>query len=89
MPAVPYELPPAGVIECPFIVTWQSDPGADVISGFVQTSFGRAAATSAPVAYNFADCGSSSGDGEKVATCSVVEHAACVSVTDGSYIVNK
>lgn len=89
MPEAPYELQPAGVIECPFVLTWEAAPAADVVSGFVQTSFGRATATSVPVSYDFENCGSGTGDGEKVATCSVTENAACVSVTDGSYIVNK
>lgn len=95
MPASPYVLPPNGVFECPFVITYDSDPGADAVTGYVQTAFGNAAAATPPVAYDFSSCGagssSSSADGSTAAAaaCRVEERAACVSVTDGSYIINK
>lgn len=95
MPAVGYTLQPAAVIECSFAVTWDSLPAGDVISGYVETSFGRAAATTAPIAYSFDNCGgsstgsSSNTGGAAPAVCVLQEVAACVSVTDGSYIINK
>lgn len=92
MPAAPFELQPAALIECPFTVTWDSNPGADSVSGYVQTAFGRATAATAPVTYDFSACagggGGGGGDGS-AAACTVQELGACVSVTDGSYIVNK
>lgn len=97
MPAAPFQLQPFDVIECPFTLSWDSNPGADSVSGYVQTAFGRAAAATAPLAYDFSACGSSSssssGDGSAAevtaVACTVQEQGACVSVTDGSYIVNK
>jgi hypothetical protein len=94
MPAAPYVLPANGVIECPFVITYDSDPGAGAVTGYVQTVFGNAAAATPPVAYDFSTCGagsSSSADGSNAAAaaCRVEERAACVSVTDGSYIINK
>lgn len=92
MPASRYELLPGALIECAFVVTWSADPGTDIVSGYVQTSFGRAPATGAPVPYSFSNCGGSgdgSGSSGTAAPCSVVETGACVSVTDGAYIVNK
>lgn len=85
----PYTLQPATVIECPFSQTWGTEPGTDTVSAYVQTSFGRAQAV-APVAFAFRQCGAAAADGSSLwAPCEVVERAACVSVTDGSYIVNK
>jgi hypothetical protein len=95
MPAAPFQLQSSAVIECPFTLSWDSNPGADSVSGYVQTAFGRAAAATAPLAYDFAACGSSSSGGDGSAAeatavaCTVQEQGACVSVTDGSYIVNK
>jgi hypothetical protein len=89
MPITRFELQPAAVIECPFLITWDRDPGANSVSGYVQTSFGRATAASAPIPYDYSNCGSGSGDGNTAAMCTVQEQGACVSVTDGSYIVNK
>lgn len=89
MPASRYDLPPGMVVECPFAVAWTEDPGAATVSGYIQTTFGRAPAAGSPVPYSFTSCGSASGDGNSAASCTVVENVACVSVTDGAFIINK
>jgi hypothetical protein len=89
LPGSPYELPPAGVLECAFAQTWDANPpGVDSVSGYVETSFGRAPAAEGAVAFSFRDCGKPAADGSASA-CALVERGACVSVTDGSNIISK
>lgn len=93
MPATQFALGAASVVECAFSQTWDAAPGIDTLSGYVTTPNGRSVAE-APAAITWRDCGANGApaapaDGSMWAPCSVVERAACVTVTDGSTIVNK
>lgn len=84
----PVWLQPSEVLSCPFRADLASNPGdAVVVTGFVQTSNSRKSSeNSPPPSVSFKNCGARDNSGN---TCTVRDVGKCVSVTDGSRIVNR
>eukprot|EP00775_Hariotina_reticulata_P009009 gene9009-9182_t len=83
LPAGELRLGPTQQTSCPFSAAFSSDPGANTLSGFVQTRGGRQQAEKS-VPFSFAACSSTGSGG-----CTSRDVGSCVTVTDGSYIINK
>lgn len=82
-------LQPGEVLSCPFRADLPTKPrDSVVITGFVQTSNSRKASDNSPSA-SFATCGAAAGGNNSGGTCAVRDVGKCVSVTDGSRIVNR